>query len=106
MNQPRIRVPATAAKDEVVMIRALLSHPMETGQRRDEDGRPIPRKIVNRFECAFNGVTVFACDIEPSLSANPFFEFHARVPESGVFTFLWVDDDGATITAEHAITVA
>ncbi len=104
--RPRIRVPATAASGEIVTIRTLLSHPMESGQRRDADGALVPRKIVNRFACTFNGAPVFSCDIEPSLAANPFIEFAARVTESGVFAFVWTDDDGTVITAEQAVTVA
>ena len=82
-DQPRIRLPKLAKKGEVVQIRTLVSHVMESGQRRDANGRPIPRMIINRFTCTFNGRPVFACDIEPALAANPYLEFWARVEERG-----------------------
>lgn len=105
MARPRVRVPETAAPGEVILIRALIGHPMESGQRRDGTGAVIPRKIINRFACTFNGEPVFACDLEPAIAANPYFEFHAKVNESGVFGFEWIDDDGTVHTDEHSIEV-
>ena len=103
--KPRIKVPKTAAKDEIITIKTLISHKMETGQRKDKEGKVIPRKIINKFTCEFNGQTVFSCDLDPAVSANPFFEFNAKVSESGTFKFTWVDDDGTVYTAEQAIEV-
>ena len=92
--RPRVSVPGSASTGEIITIKALISHPMESGQRRDRDGELIPRKIINRFDCTFNGAPVLSCDIDPATAANPFFEFHARVDQSGTFAFTWVDDDG------------
>jgi sulfur-oxidizing protein SoxZ len=103
---PRVRVPATARPGEVVTLRALLTHPMESGHRRDETGALVPRRIVRRFECAFEGETIFAVDMEPFVSANPFLEFRARVERSGVFRFAWTDDDGAVYALDERIEVA
>ena len=106
MSRPRVRVPETAAAGEVILIRALISHQMESGQRRDTTGALIPRKIINSFSCTFNGKPVFSCDMAPAIAANPYFEFHAKVEESGVFFFTWVDDDGTVHTDEKTIDVA
>jgi sulfur-oxidizing protein SoxZ len=103
---PRARVPASARPGEIVTLRALLTHPMESGFRRDADGALVPRKIARRFECSFEGRPVFTVDLEPFVSANPFFEFRARVERSGSFRFVWTDDDGAVYTLEQAIEVA
>ena len=89
----------------MIQIRTLVSHVMESGQRKDADGKLIPRKIINRFTCTFNGRPVFACDIEPAIAANPYLEFSARVEESGTFRFTWAADDGAVISATEKITV-
>jgi sulfur-oxidizing protein SoxZ len=78
---------------------------METGQRKDKDGNVIPRKIINKFTCEFNGQVVFSCDIDPAISSNPYFEFSVRVPESGAFKSTWVDDDGSVYATEQAIEV-
>lgn len=104
--RPRVRVPETAARGETIVIRALISHPMESGQRRDGTGALIPRRIVNTFTCAFNGEPVFSCDLEPAISANPYFEFSLRATGSGVFSFIWVDDDGSVYTDEKRIEVS
>ena len=104
--KPRVKVPKTASAGEVIVIKTLISHDMESGQRKDKEGNPIPRKIINKFSCEFNGQPVFACDLDPAISANPYFEFSAKVPESGTFTFTWVDDDGSVYTSEQKIEVA
>jgi sulfur-oxidizing protein SoxZ len=104
-SKPRVKVPKTASKDEVITIKTLISHKMESGQRKDKDGNPIPRQIINRFTCDFNGKTVFSCDLEPAISANPYLEFSAKVPESGTFKFTWLDDDGSEYSTESKIAV-
>lgn len=103
--KPRVRVPKTAAKDEVIQIKTLISHPMESGQRKDKDGNLIPRQIINKFTATFNGETVLEIDLEPAISTNPYIEFEAKVPESGEFVFTWVDDDGSVYEDKQSITV-
>lgn len=105
-SRPRVRVPDSAAPGEVFTIRALISHTMESGQRRDTSGNLVPRKIINRFECTFEGEPVFSADIHPGVAANPYLEFTARVPASGTFRFAWTDDDGTVYSDEQTITVS
>jgi sulfur-oxidizing protein SoxZ len=104
-EKPRLKVPKTAKKGEVVEIKTLLAHLMESGLRKDEAGALVPRKIINRFTCEFNGALAFACELEPAIAANPYFQFTIRVEESGTFRFTWIDDDGTAITADENITV-
>ena len=103
--KPRVKVPKTASKGEVITIKTLISHPMESGQRKDKQGNVIPRQIINKFTCEYNGQVVFSCDLEPAVSANPYLEFNAKVEDSGTFKFTWLDDDGSTYSTENKITV-
>lgn len=103
--KPRVKLPKSAAAGEVITIKTLISHEMESGQRKDKDGNPIPRQIINKFSCEFNGAPVFSCDIDPAVSANPYFEFNARVNEAGTFKFTWVDDDGSVYSDEQKIDI-
>jgi sulfur-oxidizing protein SoxZ len=103
---PRVRVPRTATAGETITIKTLISHPMESGQRRDGDGNLIPRSIINRFTCAFNGEMVIDVTLEPAISTNPFFEFQSLVPEAGAFEFTWYDDDGDIYTETKNIEIA
>jgi sulfur-oxidizing protein SoxZ len=103
---PRVRVPATASAGEVIAIRTMISHPMHTGFGTDSDGAAVPRHIINRFTCTFNGETVVDIAIAPGISANPYFEFEALVPDSGEFLFTWHDDDGTVYTESSRIEVA
>lgn len=105
-EKPRIRLPNEAKKGEIIQIKTLVPHLMESGQRRDKDGKLIPRMIVNKFVCTFNGKPVFSCDLESAVATNPYLQFSARVEESGTFRFSWADDDGTTFTAEEAIKVS
>jgi sulfur-oxidizing protein SoxZ len=104
--KPRVRVPDSASAGEAIVIKTLINHAMESGQRKDSSGNPIPRQIINRFVVDFNGENVIDVNIEPAVSTNPYFEFEATVPESGTFTFTWYDDDGSVYETKADITVS
>ncbi|MDH3581832.1 MAG: thiosulfate oxidation carrier complex protein SoxZ [Hyphomicrobiales bacterium] len=104
--KPRVKVPKTAKKGEVIEIKTLISHKMETGQRKDrKTGETIPRNIINKFVANFNGNQVFAMDIDPAVSANPYIKFNMKAETSGEFEFTWVDDDGKKYTATKKLAV-
>jgi sulfur-oxidizing protein SoxZ len=104
-EMPRLKIPKEAKKGETIEIKTLLPHVMESGQRKDKDGATIPRKIINKFACEFNGKPVFSATLEPAIAANPYMQFFAKVEESGAFKFTWTDDDGTVTTAEEKIAV-
>ena len=104
--KPRVKVPKSAAAGETITIKTLISHKMESGQRKDGDGNVIPRSIINRFVCAFNGETVIDVKLEPAISTNPYFQFDAIVPEAGEFTFTWYDDDGDIYETSKEIAIS
>ena len=104
--KPRVKVPKTASAGEVITIKTLISHAMESGQRKDKEGNLIPRSIINRFVVDFNGENVIDVNMEPAISTNPYFEFEAQVPQSGEFTFTWYDDDGDVYTTSKSIEVS
>ena len=104
--KPRVKVPKSAAAGDVITIKTLISHKMESGQRKDKDGNKIPRSIINRFTCDFNGENVIDVTMEPAISTNPFFEFESTVPEAGTFNFTWYDDDGSVYETSKDIKIA
>ena len=103
--KPRVKVPKSAAAGESITIKTLISHKMESGQRKDSDGNVIPRSIINRFTCEFNGESVIEVAMEAAISTNPYFEFEAMVPEAGEFKFTWYDDDGSVYEETKAIAI-
>jgi sulfur-oxidizing protein SoxZ len=105
-EKPRIKLPKTARRGEIIQIKTLVAHVMESGQRQDKNGRTIPRMIINSFNCTFNGQPVFSCGLESAVAANPYLQFSARADQSGTFRFSWVDDEGTMIMAEETITVS
>ena len=103
---PRVKVPKKAAKGELVNIKTLVSHKMETGNRKDKKGEKIPRLILNKFEAKFNGTEVFSADMHTAVSANPYIAFFHRAETSGTFNFTWTDDKGKTVTASADMAVS
>ena len=101
-----INVPATAKRGDVIEIKALMSHIMETGYRHTETGELIPRNIITSFSCRYNGIEVFRADLFPAVSANPFVSFFTTATESGTFDFTWIGDRGFRETAAASITVS
>ena len=101
----RIKLPETAKKGEVIEIRTLVAHVMETGFRKGADSKVIPREIINRFTCTFNGAPVFSADLEPAIAPNPYIKFTVRVAQSGTFRFSWFDDNGTVTTEDRKIAV-
>jgi len=105
MSEVRLRVPPSARKGEIIEIKSLISHDMESGQRRDESGKLIARKILNKFVCTFEGEEVLGADWGAAIAANPYFAFHVRASRSGTFEFAWTDDDGTVVRQRAAIAV-
>jgi sulfur-oxidizing protein SoxZ len=100
-----VKVPERAKRGEVVEIKALVSHVMETGYRRTQEGAPIPRDILRRFVCTYNGEEVFSAEIHPGIAANPYLAFTALATESGNFEFRWSGDGGYAASASAKIVV-
>lgn len=105
MQKPRIKLPEAAKVGEVIEIKTLISHVMETGQRKDQDGKVVPRMIINSFTVKFAGEEIFAADLQPGISANPYIAFFMRVPGPGELEFTWIDDSGAKSTEKMKLNV-
>ena len=75
MARALIKAPAARERGEIIEIRALIAHPMETGYRLDADGQQLPRDILRRFSCRYNGELVFSAELIPAVAANPYFAF-------------------------------
>jgi sulfur-oxidizing protein SoxZ len=105
MMRALINAPKSAKRGEIIEIKTLVSHPMETGYRYDGVGKAIPRDIINRLTCTYNDVEIFRADLFPAISANPFITFFTIATESGVLALNWTGDDGKTHTEKVNITV-
>ena len=106
MARALIHIPATARRGEVIEIKTLISHVMETGYRIGVTGQPIPRDIIENFVCLYNGEEVFRAQFFPAIAANPYVSFFTVATESGTLTFSWTDQHGQTQVQTAAITVA
>ena len=104
-EKPRVKMPNEAKMGEIIVVKTLITHPMDSGLRNDVDGNLIARRILNRFTCSFDGALVFACDFEPGVAANPFVQFSVRAEKDGVYRFAWSDDDGSVLTADQPMKI-
>lgn len=101
----RVSMPAEAKKGEIIDIKALIRHPMETGYRVDSVGKPIPRHIVQRFSVTYAGEEVFSMDLTQGVAANPFIAFSTIATQTGELVFTWEDDLGEVVTVSKTLTV-
>jgi sulfur-oxidizing protein SoxZ len=104
-TRPRVKLPESAKVGEVIEIKTLISHVMETGQRKTSDGKPIPRHIINNFTAKYAGADVFAAELHPGISANPYISFFMKVPGPGEFEFTWLDDAGVKVVEKSKLNV-
>ena len=106
MARAIVNVPASARRGEIIEIKAMVAHDMETGFRRTQLGALIPRDIITRFVCSYNGVEVFRADFHPAVAANPYLAFTTRATESGTIVCAWTGDNGYAHSESVAISVA
>ena len=105
MANIRIASPEQASAGEVIELKVLIQHKMESGHRRDEYGKQIPRSIIKNFQCLYNGHQVFAAEFFPAVAANPFLSFFVKATKSGTLEFRWIDEHGHKESEQRPITV-
>ena len=114
MARALVTVPKSAERGEIIEIRALVQHPMETGYRRSSEGDLLPRDLIRRFACRFvetgkaddAGTIVFAATLHAAIAANPYLSFNLRAGSSGTLVFSWEGDNGFSHREHVALTVA
>jgi sulfur-oxidizing protein SoxZ len=105
MARTLINVPSKAKRGEIITIKTLISHIMETGFRHSNVGVRIPRDIIDTFVCTYNGEEIFRAALHPAIAANPFITFHTVATESGTIAFKWTGDKGFSATESVKIKV-
>ena len=101
----RIQLPREVKRGQVIPVRVLIQHPMETGYRLEVDGRKVPKNVIRSLVCRYNGVEVFRAEMSPGIAANPFVQFSTVALESGELEFSWVDDQGKSESAREPVKV-
>ena len=93
------------AKDGVVNVKVLMSHEMETGQRKDSSGNIVPAHFIQNVTATHNGKTVLSAQWGPAVSKNPFLEFNFKGGQKGdKIQVTWTDNKGEKRTDEAAIS--
>ena len=94
MSQARLLLPERAAAGDVITVRLLVQHPMETGYRQDMNGRVVPRNVIRWVRCELDGTEVFSAETSSGFAANPLFEFRVRAVRTADWLIRWEDDRG------------
>ena len=111
MANALITVAKSAKRGDIIEVKALLQHPMETGYRRSSDGVLLPRNLVRTFSCRLlagrspsaasalsqaseAGDLVFAATLHAAVAANPYLSFNLRATVSGTLLLVWEGDQG------------
>jgi sulfur-oxidizing protein SoxZ len=105
MASALINVPRKAKRGDIIEIKTLMSHIMETGYRHTSSGAVVPRDIITGFSCRYNGTEIFRADLFPAIAANPFISFFTTATETGKFEFEWIGDNGFSEGASASIIV-
>lgn len=105
MARVLLNVPRSAKRGDIVTIRTLIQHTMETGYRPNADGVVAPRDIIRRFTCTYDGAVVFSAELSPAIAANPFLSFTTVATKSGPVTMTWEGDNGFAQTETRLIEV-
>jgi sulfur-oxidizing protein SoxZ len=104
-SKPRVRLPEQAQAGEIIEIKALITHVMETGNRKDSEGNRIPRNIIHTFTAHYNDALIFKAEFGPGISANPYVSFFLKVPEPGELRVAWLDDEGGETIERYSLNV-
>ena len=105
MARAVVNLPPTVKRGEIIEIKTLIQHAMETGFRRTQLGEVIPRDIIRLFVCTYNGVEIFRAELHPAIAANPLITFTTVAAESGTIAFRWTGDNGFSVAESATITV-
>ena len=103
---PRIKLPEAINSGQIIEIKTLVTHVMETGNRKDGTGKIIPRDIIHTFTATFEGEDVFSATLGSGIAANPYIAFFMKVPGPGTLTLTWQDDGGTTTVEKVPLSVA
>lgn len=101
MARARIGMPAKAKPGEIVDIKTLIQHPMETGYRRDDLGAPVARDIIEQLIVTYAGEQVFRAEMGPGVAANPFIQFSTVATATGDLEFKWIGMKGEILALER-----
>jgi sulfur-oxidizing protein SoxZ len=90
----RIQWPERVQAGDVVKVRLLVQHPMETGYLQNLLGQLLPRNVIRTLTCTWGQQEVFRVEPSSGISANPLFEFFVRAEQTAEMHVAWTDDRG------------
>lgn len=105
MANIRLSIPENIRKGDVIELKAMIRHDMESGYRLNIQGDRIPRNILTKFKCRLDETIIFSADFHPGVSANPLIKFYHRADKSGALSFEWTEQTGQVFTKTAELIV-
>nr|CRH05355.1 putative sulfur oxidation protein (soxZ) [Candidatus Magnetococcus massalia] len=106
IGKAKIKVPRKISKGQVVEVKAMVRHPMETGNRKNKKtGQKIPAHYIEDVEATFNGASVFSAKWGAAVSKNPFLSFFLKVDQAGELKITWKDNKGGVYSATKKVAL-
>ncbi len=105
-GEARIRVPSRIARGEIIMVHAIVSHPMDTGFFRTAQGEPIPAYFIKDVVVTYGDQEVARFQWTSGISRDPVISFTLRADREGPLTMVWSDNKGGVFTKSADIAFA
>ena len=105
MNLARMQWPERIVAGDVVKVRLLVQHPMDTGYLQDLLGKMVPRNVIRLLTCKLGTREVLRVEPSSGIAANPLFEFFVRATETAEMHVEWIDDRGSRGELKQTMTV-
>lgn len=106
IGEARIRVPDRVTKGSVIVVNAIISHPMDTGFFRDADGQPIPAYFIKDVRVRYGDEEIARFTWTSGISRDPIVSFTLRADREAPLTMTWTDNQGGVYTQSADITFA
>jgi sulfur-oxidizing protein SoxZ len=94
LGEARIRIPDRIARGDLIIVNAIVSHPMDTGFFRTADGQPIPAFFIKDVVVTYGGEQVARFEWTSGVSKDPVVSFTLKADKEGPLTMVWTDNKG------------
>lgn len=106
IGEARIRVPDRIVRGELIVVNAIISHPMDTGFFRTPDGAPIPAYFIKDVVVSYGDQEVARFQWTSGVSRDPLISFTLRADREAPLTMVWTDNKGGVFKQSASITFA
>lgn len=101
----RVKIPDECQVGDIIELRTLIKHPMETGNRKNSSGQIIPKNIIKYLKIMYDKQIIFSAEFGSGISENPYISFYMKVDDSPNVLIVWEDDRGTQWSKEILLNI-